>query len=175
MAKGNAQKGGCMTEARTISLTQGQVALVDDADFDWLSKYKWHADWNRYTRTFYASRSVAIRGKSPQKIFMHREILGLHPGDRREGEHREPSRTLDNRRSNLRIATKIENARNRRRRRDNASGHKGVQQRSSGMFRARIRVDGKLINLGTRKTAEEAHELYRQAATVHFGDFARFA
>jgi hypothetical protein len=37
-----------------IELTQGQVALIDDEDFELVSKYKWYARWDSHTESFYA-------------------------------------------------------------------------------------------------------------------------
>ena len=41
---------------RAIPLTQGQWALVDDADYEWLMQYEWCAQWDKDTRSFYAVR-----------------------------------------------------------------------------------------------------------------------
>jgi len=50
---------------------------------------------------------------------------------------------------------------------------KGVHLRPSGRFRARIRVNGALINLGEFSSADLASKAYADAASKHFGDFAR--
>jgi hypothetical protein len=42
---------------RTIPLTQGQFALVDEADYESLAVFKWHAIWNINTKSFYAVRN----------------------------------------------------------------------------------------------------------------------
>lgn len=81
----------------------------------------------------------------------------------------------DNRIDNLRQATNQLNIANRRVLPRNVLGVKGVQQRGPGRFRARIRVNDKLINLGQFPTVEEASEAYMAAARHHFGDFARVA
>ncbi len=78
----------------------------------------------------------------------------------------------DNRAVNLRIATKHQNQRNARRRKDNSTGFKGVR-RDGLRFSARCRVGGKRVHLGTFDTAEEAHNAYLAAAAESYGDFAR--
>lgn len=83
--------------------------------------------------------------------------------------------TTNNRISNLRRTTIAENCQNRRLRRDNVAGAKGVQERPNGKWRARIWLDGRSINLGHFDTKDAAHAAYREAATKHFGEFARFA
>lgn len=84
----------------------------------------------------------------------------------------------DDRISNLRQATGLQNARNKGILSTNRLGIKGVgistdRKRSPQRYRARIRVDGRLIHLGYFTTPESAHQAYKAAATHHFGEFAR--
>jgi hypothetical protein len=154
---------------REISLTLGQVALVDSADFDWLNQWKWEARKSRSTSDYYA-----VRSSQGHSIRMHRLILGLEIGDRHTGDHQN-LKTLDNRRGNLRIADcNHKQQRNKRKHSDNRSGFKGVTLQD-GKYYARIYVNGKNLVLGSRTTAKAAHdELYVPAAIEHYGEFARF-
>jgi len=96
---------------KRIPLTQGQFALVDDDDFDWLMQWKWYARWHPKTNSYYAVRnSPRVNGKT-HPIWMHREILGLKYGDKLQGDHIH-HQTLDNRRGEIRIATHRENCQN---------------------------------------------------------------
>lgn len=157
---------------RTIPLTQGQVAIVDDGDYEWLSQWKWSALWERYTRSFYATRNEGGR-KNQRTVRMHRRILGLEYKDGKEGDHINGN-TLDNRRSNLRIVTHLQNSWNRRGHRDNRSGVKGVHQHPKTLrWRARLNVKGKRIHLGYFKDKMEAHAAHSEALKVYHGDFAR--
>ena len=149
-------------EYRLIPLTRGLSAKVSPEDFDWLNQWKWRA--TLYDVGFYATRS-----EGPQTVLMHREILGLQKGDERTGDHRNHD-TLDNRRSNLRVASQREQKYNARMKRTNVSGLKGVYRNKNG-FSAKIRIGGKQVYLGYRKTAEEAHALYAEAATRIHGEF----
>jgi len=65
--------------------------------------------------------------------------------------------------SNLRVLTSAQNHQNiRRPRRDNIIGFLGVSK-SGNRYRARIRVDGKTVNIGTFKTPSDAHAAYVEA------------
>lgn len=158
-------------DTRLIPLTQGQFATVDAADFEWLSQWKWFAHWNSGTQSFYAHRNEKV-GTKQRTVPMHRAILGLEFGDPRQGDHRESGNTLDNRRANLRIATKSQNAKNRRTNRNNTSKLKGVMSHGNGRYEARISVNGEFIRLGSYSSPEEAHAAYREAAQKYHGEFS---
>jgi len=104
---------------------------------------------------------------------MHRLIAGLEFGDGREVDHINLD-SLDNCRSNLRVTDRTGNMRNRRRRRTNRSGFKGVSFfKRDGNWKSRIVVDGKEIWLGYFSTPEAAHAAYCEAAKQYHGEFAR--
>lgn len=158
---------------KSIPLTQGKFALVDDEDYEWLSRHRWYAKRSFWSGSFYAARATEHDEHGKQKtIFMHREILGLKYGDKRRGDHKEVIETLNNQRSNLRIATFAQNNYNSRCK-PNRLGLRGIQTMSSGRFRAKMRIAGKMTHLGTRDTREEAHQLYCEAVAKHHGEFAR--
>jgi len=80
--------------------------------------------------------------------------------------------TLDNRRENLRAATKSQNMANRSKTKKNTSGYKGVTKNRL-KWKATIVVNYEIIALGTYETKEEAALMYDIAAKKYFGDFAR--
>ena len=86
---------------KLIPLTQEQFAIVDASDYGGLSTFKWIAIWKKGTRSFYARRTTLGSHDTRKTIYMHRQILGLSDDNPLLGDHREPSRTLDNRRNNL--------------------------------------------------------------------------
>ncbi len=83
---------------------------------------------------------------------------------------------LDNRFINLREATRKQNTYNRIIRKGNNTGFRGVRFRSDvkkKQFATCIGINGKTINLGYYKTAEEAHEVYKKAVKKYHGEFGR--
>ncbi len=159
-------------DTRLIPLTQGQFAIVDAADYDWLSQWKWFASWCSSTKSFYAARnSSPVKGKHHWTP-MHRLILGLERGNKMQGDHISRD-TLDNRRSNLRVATISQNQMNRPRQRNNTTGFKGVSfHKHSGKYQAHIRLNHKLIYLGLFPNAELSHEAYKVATVKYHGEFS---
>ena len=103
-----------------IPLTKGKVALLDDADADLVSSYKWHALPGR--STWYATTTIKVEGKY-KGLYMHRLIMGQPLG--LEVDHIDRD-GLNNRRDNLRLATHMQNQVNCRVRVDNTSGYRGV-------------------------------------------------
>jgi hypothetical protein len=101
-------------------------------------------------------------------------ITGQDPGDM-EVDHISGCRS-DDRPENLRLATHIENARNRGPRKGNVAGLKGVSwSTGAGKWQASIRADGKNVYLGLFTSVTEAHQAYAFAAAELHGRFARTA
>lgn len=154
---------------KTIPLSQGLVALVDDADFEWLSQWKWTAQRRTDGKTHYAIRCVYADG-TQTRVFMHREIMQAPEGI--EVDHRDFD-GLHNTRDNVRLATHPQNQANRRPLSNNSSGFKGVGRSANGQrWQASIRVNGRGHYLGGYLTKEAAALAYDAAAREHFGEFA---
>jgi hypothetical protein len=107
---------------KEIQLTQGQTAIVDDDVYDRLSQWKWCAHWKPNTKSFVAVRTDLSTGK-PKTILLHREIMST-PDDM-DCDHIFHN-TLDNRRSQLRNVTKLQNRMNEKLHINSTSGYKGV-------------------------------------------------
>lgn len=151
-----------------IPLTQGKFALVDDEDYERLSKYSWHYSKPPKSKTGYARRNDLASGTKP---LMHREILNAQNHvmvDHINGDG------LINIRANLRTCTRNQNCWNRKLNENNSTGFKGVSMFGE-RFRAVIVVQNKHISLGLFNTAKDAGEAYRIAAEKYHGDFARAA
>lgn len=156
-----------------IPLTRGCVTIVDIADAD-LANHKWIAAKSR-TDTFYARRTIHV-DKKPLCLHLHRvifeRVLGRPLLDSERVDHKDRN-PLNNRRSNLRLATHAENIRNSRKHIDNRSGYRGVSWYTNYQkWKATIRVNGRPMHLGYFDNPEDAHEAYRKAAKEHYGEFA---
>ena len=81
--------------------------------------------------------------------------------------------SMDDRLSNLREATRTQNARNRAPE-QSLKGVTRTRDRSTKPWKAQISINGSNRHLGIFDTPEEAHRAYRIAATAAFGEFARF-
>lgn len=149
---------------KTIPLTQGKVALVDDKDWEWLSQWKWHV--SMAGRNWYARANIGKR-----RIYMHQLILQTED----TVDHKDHD-GLNNQRGNLRPANKRQQGMNAKLRIDNPSGFKGVcrnvGQGYKKPWRAVIVVEGRQVHLGSFFTAEEASSAYVAAAAQYFGEFA---
>jgi hypothetical protein len=160
---------------KLIELTQGQVTKVDDADFEFLSQWKWKAK-RKPGKRWYAVRfryaGYKPGGKEKKKqIGMANLIMNAPPGQIVDHENGD---TLDNQRVNLRFASNAQNQHNQRKlRSDNTSGYKGVfWDNHLRKFVAQIYLNMKPKKIGFFDTAKEAALAYDQAAREHFGEFA---
>lgn len=150
-------------DMKSIPLTQGKFAIVDDGDYEYLNQFKWWVSDGGY--------AVRTQWLPSKKIKMHREIMNT-PEDMIT-DHINGNK-LDNRRENLRVCNKSQNAANAKTYNTNKSQARGVSlHKQSGKWRASITVSRKNIHLGLYETVEEASRAYINAANKHFGDFAR--
>jgi len=157
---------------KQIPLTQGQFAIVDDMDYEWLSKYKWYALWCKNTQSFYALRDSKQENGKHTLILMAREILGLKRGDKRQSDHKN-HHTLDNQRHNLRVCTHQQNQHNQKPQKNRTSKYKGVSWDKTGRkWRTVIQFNQQQVNVGTYKTEIDAAKAYEQKAKELFGEFA---
>lgn len=160
---------------RLIGLTKGLYAIVCEVDYAALTAFNWYAARARETASYYAFRNPRKSAGEKGIVRMHRQIIGLMRGDPLEPDHWNGS-GLDNRRSNLRVSTRAENAHNSRLRRNSRSGLKGAEYRKdTGLWRARVVVNGKCVFDKTFASALEAHRAYRVEAVKYHGEFARLA
>ena len=149
---------------KRIPLTQGKFALVDDEDYLTISRYKWCFGNNGYAiRSSYKTNS--------NHSLMHRMIIDTPKGmltDHINGDK------LDNRRSNLRIATKSENMMNAGMRTNNKSGFKGVTwSKNAKKWASQIMINGRHIHFGYFDDPKDAALAHDNGARKYHLDFAK--
>lgn len=157
-----------VSDAVRISLTQGREALIDAADAPLVADRKWYVTIKADMGHAYA---VARSGKGKTPISMHRMLMNAPKGmvvDHINGDG------LDNRRSNLRLATHRENIRNQRLRfKQKTSRFKGVSYHAeNNKWQAEIEQNGGRLCLGLFEDEERAARCYDAAAKVFHGRFA---
>mgnify|MGYP001561410595 CR=1 FL=1 len=149
----------------TISLTQGKETIFSIVDFSTICDYRWFAaEWKG--GYFHAEARCGELGKQSMSRFLMRPHRG-YIVDHIDGN------TLNNTRENLRICTTSQNGMNRRANKTTITNCKGVELTKELRYRARIRVNGTVIQLGTFGTLIEAKMQYDLAAQNYFGEFAR--
>ena len=143
---------------KEIILTQGQVALVDDEDYEWLNYHGWYA--TKFKNTFYAGRTVPGEIRRQKMIKMHHAILGKPPKGF-ETDH-EDGNGLNNQRENLRFVTRRQNTQNRKNAKKKTSLFPGVSWHDpTGKWIARIWIDGKQNYLGLFASEQTAFNTYK--------------
>ena len=130
--------------------TDGSIrawAMIDAEDLGDLGQFRW-----RLMNTGYVARH---RGKNTE--LMHRRILGLMPGDKRQADHKDRDR-LNNQRSNLRVVSgATENHQNRESYRGSTSKYRGVSwYPRDGLWTARAQLHGRIYFLGRFEDEDEA-------------------
>ena len=157
---------------KKIKLTKGQYTIVDNEDFELLNKYKWQAGFFN-KKDFYAMRSIETRKDKKRKrisILMHRIILKA--SKKLNVDHINHD-TLDNRKHNLRLATKVQNGGNRKISCSNSSGYKGVSWNTNRQkYLVQIKYKGKSYNLGGFKDKKKAALMYNLYSKKFFGEYA---
>jgi hypothetical protein len=148
---------------KRIRLTKGYETIVDDEDYDFLNRHSW------YFAHGYAVRTIYDNGK-PYQLRMHRLLIDVPDG--LDTDHINRNR-LDNRKSNLRSATRSQNVANTFVEKQNRSGYKGVSwKKSNHKWCTQIRAKNKVIHIGLFIDIRDAARAYNEAAKQHFGEFA---
>lgn len=153
---------------RKMKLTQNKYALVDDEDYELVSRWKWHAaKVSCRSNTLYAVTRIA--GKT---MYMHRLILNVPKGkvtDHINGDG------LDNRRSNIRICSQKQNVANSKRARRGRSKYKGVYwHKAAKKWCVQLGRRGENRKyLGLFEDEQAAALAYNKAAEELYGSYAR--
>jgi hypothetical protein len=154
---------------RRISIGENEWTILDAEDYYKYCNFKWYVVGKE--RNFYAVRNIKAKGKQTKTVRLHREII--KPPKRRVVDHRNGD-SLDNRRANLRIATRAQNCFNRRKKGNASSKYLGVHfDKRHGLWAANIKCRGKSTWLGYFKSEKEAACTHDRAAIKYHGEFAR--
>lgn len=151
-----------------VQILHGAVQ-VSKEDVSWATSRPWHVG-----DTGYAMGYSGIPGGTPQR--MHRvlmeRVLGRQLAHTEFVDHINGDK-LDNRRENLRVATKSQNGMNRRfKTAGTSSKFFGVaRHRADGGWMTYVNVSGKRIYCGNYKDEEEAAWMRDQFAMELHGDF----
>lgn len=161
---------------KKIPLTHGYFTLVDDEDYEWLSRYAWHYCKGKRTSTGYAATNIKGCNNKHKLYRMHRLILGLKKGDLRQVDHIDRN-GLNNQKSNLRTCNNQQNSWNSKKR-SGTSRYKGVTwlpkyQKWHAGLGLTSNEKRKHVSLGRYNNEREAARMYDLAALYYFGDFAK--
>lgn len=149
----------------TFTLRHGHILLLDDVDAHLGEQYNWFPEPNG------SGTCYAIAKHEQARLTLHRILIDAPCHlmvDHINGNG------LDNRRSNLRLATNSQNQANRRLLSLNTSGFRGVTfNKACNKWQAGIKLQGKSYHLGLFTQAEDAARAYDQKSIEMFGEFAR--
>lgn len=146
------------------------TCLIDDEDYERLSNWRWWSSVStRQRRVIYVYGQPA--GPKVQGELMHRVVLGIPLRTRGFDIDHINGNGMDNRRANLRVATRAQNLANSGPR--GVSGIKGVTwDKQTNRWKAQITIGGKPMNLGRYAEQIDAARAYNTAAVEAWGEFA---
>lgn len=186
LLRGHTQSCGCLqkekaTEAgkqkrkvNVYDLTQGFVIGItyntneefycDLCDFDKIKNYCWSATTNPYDGHKALIAKDVTTGKN---ITMHRLLTNIKDVDHAD------QNPLNNRRNNLRVATRNQQNMNRPKQKNNTSGYIGVQwHQQNQKWTAHISIDGKRTYLGSFTSKTDVIITRLQAESQYYKEFA---
>jgi len=167
------------------------TVLVDEEDWDKVKNYTWRLQYDtRYGRIgsvrtniireprerrnpkFTSRRGWEKAGFKEKQLKIHNVILDHDPNKSNLIVDHINGNVLDNRKCNLRLCTRAENARNVKKSKSNTSGYIGVSKESTKWL-ACVTLDGKVYRAGRfEDKVEAARARDRKAIELH-GEFAR--
>jgi hypothetical protein len=137
------------------------VCFLSREDAELIRKYRWHIDYGTHGSLRVRAN---IKGK---KVSLHRMVLKT----KLEVDHINGNQ-LDNRRENLRKATRHQNACNRKVFCNNQTGCAGITKKGN-RYIARIAVKNKSVYLGSFASLSDAVEVRTKAVIKYHKKFAR--
>jgi len=148
---------------KIIKAKYGQQILVDDEDFDKLSKDKWYISGDGYAVTSLTAT---------HKAFMHRDLIPTQTNNSMVVHHKDGNK-LNNQKDNICVVSKSTNVHKTLLPTRSASGYYGVFPSQGGKFIARLKAEGHRYYLGTFACAKQAALAINKKAKELFGEHAR--
>ena len=155
--------------SKTGKVHKGKYTLVDDEDYEYLMQWNWYAI--KSAKCFYAKRVEYSKGRSSERVFPMQNVVMKVTDKKLMVDHINMD-GLDNRKSNLRIATRSQNGMNRRKSINCTSKYKGVHLKYKNGWICQIRFNNKQKHLGVFKNEKAAAKAYDKAAIELHGEFA---
>lgn len=135
----------------------------DLEDYNKIKNYCWFFDSNGYLTAYLNNTTIKL----------HRLIMNLDNDNNNEVDHIHGEKTRnDNRKSNLRIATKQQNLMNKKIYKNNTSGYTGVRLNKNNRWDASITINKNTIYLGSFNTKEDAAKARKEAEEKYFGEWS---
>ena len=147
--------------------SKGEAFYFDLEDYDLIKNYCWFKNNNEYIVA-----TTRENGRT-KMMFMHRLVMGL-PEEIYDIDHIHGNCSKnDNRKTNLRIATRSQNIANKGLMSSNTSGVTGVTwNKNKEKWEANISTNCKRIYLGSYSNFEDAVKARKQAEEKYFGEFS---
>jgi hypothetical protein len=153
-----------------VPLSCSAEAVIDADDVPLVSHRNWFRSGGHEGRTYYAQTYVSIGGGKTVPVSMHRVLLA--PPDDLQIDHINGN-GLDNRRSNLRLASMSQNLANRPGIKVGKSGYRGVwYDAKRKKYCAFARINGVNKMIGRFTTAVDAAVARDRVAKQQYGEFA---
>lgn len=179
LRNGNTKSCGCLSKELASNLNKksniydlsgeygigyssnGEEFYFDLEDYDLIKDYCW----------FILNNGYVCASKNRKNILMHRLVMNACD-DAVQIDHIFHKKN-DNRKSQLRIATRSQNSMNMTLREDNSSSVTGVTYKSRNkLWVAQIQVNNKYIYLGSFAKFEDAVKARKEAEEKYFGEYA---
>jgi hypothetical protein len=154
-----------------MSTVEGMPYLIDKEDYARVKDLCWRVHNGKTKKTYYITVKVGR-----DSVMLHRYLLGVEKGVQVDHKNR---RGFDNRKENLRTATRFENAKNRNKvtcilGKPVRSKYKGVARaKHDKKWRAYIWAEGKQQNLGLYENEIAAALAYDTASEKYHGEFGK--
>ena len=137
----------------------------DKEDYEKIKNYCWNYHKNKH------GGYIEANDLENGIVKLHRVVMG-ETNPKVKIDHIKHN-TFDNRKSQLRSSTNQENCRNHIIHSNNTSGETGVSwEKETGMWRARIFINGKGIHLGRFTDFDEAVKVRKKAEEKYFGEYS---